>query len=187
MFSNRWKLFRKFFVGNTLAEEFGFANYFHFSSITKALHLFFPIFGPVLIFNVLTYYFNYTVGFVFLSFYSFTMSFLCMVPALIYLVLWLGIVFLINQQYLSIFISNPPLSSISVLFTMLFGFFGHILIERSFPAFRLFEAVIVTPVLILLWVLKNLGIYKDFWEEIEKETPKFKGSIYERRINCLNN
>jgi hypothetical protein len=172
-----WKLYKNFFIGQDLIDEYSFANYFHHSSYNKLTHLSSTLFFPVSVSLILSTFISPILGYGFLITFSVIKMILNLKVGIIYLLFWLLIVNFYNS-----FNIETKLHFYLILFMGPYLLLSHATFERSLPAFRMFEAQILTPVLLMLWVLTFFGIGVDDWNEIEKQTPKWKGCKYERKL-----
>jgi hypothetical protein len=49
---------------------------------------------------------------------------------------------------------------------------GHFKFQKSTPAFRTFEAIFTTPVFLMMYLITDHN--KPFWQNVKKETNKWK-------------
>jgi uncharacterized membrane protein YGL010W len=171
-----WKIYKGYFLGETLEDEMAFANYFHKHPLNKFGHLFISFLMPVAAFLLLRTFVPTFILWLALGVYGMLMIPISVISTIIYLLSWITIInfglriedsWIAGALYL-VFIWGP------------LGLSCHAAFERSLPAFRFLEAFIVTPTLLIFWILSFVGIYSEFYAEIERLTPKWKGSKYEK-------
>ena len=173
--NQKWRIYEKLFVTNSMTEEFSFANYFHYHPANKIWHIAQSLIAPMALSNIIAFTLYNPLGQIFLIIYVLLMSLVDKRVALIYYVLWTT---LANLPFFSTLNSNI------VIFAIVWPspFFSHLIFEGGFPAFRMLEAFITTPILLIKWVLQAFNVDVDYWKEIEALTPKWKGNKYEKKV-----
>ncbi|CAF1174823.1 unnamed protein product [Didymodactylos carnosus] len=179
-------LLKPFFKGDSLANEFGFVNYYHSNKINRILHV---VALPFLVIAVLMFAqlidhllpksLPLKFSFVFAVLYCILFFLYDRRVGIAYTVLfgflwWPTITF---AGHLS-FLHSLVYAVFILLFAQLVQFIGHIGFQLQSPAFRFFEATVTTPAFLMLHMLNGLTGYKeDFFKEIRKETQQWKEQL----------
>lgn len=158
------------FKGNSLESEFGFVNYYHAHPINRLLH---TLALPLLIFGLLsiTSCIDYRLSLFFYISYCAVMFLFDYKTAVSYIILF-GVLYgpaiiFTSQGIRSVFYA------IAVFATgLIMQGLGHFQVQKSAPAFRLFEAIFTTPAFLMMYLITDHN--QPFWINVKKETNKWK-------------
>ena len=176
------------FKGQSLAEELGFVRYFHNQPVNVYLHVvgfhFFALMAIIfarLLFSGLDYLlvFLYVAG---MTMMDYPFGVVGIVAGIVFGFL----------DYIAITIMTRYTASYAGLFAVIFGaiggalqLIGHIFVDRSQPAFRMFEAFFTTPFYLYLYLMFKIGYKPALRQEIISKTALWRGServTYGQRI-----
>ncbi|CAF2628961.1 unnamed protein product [Rotaria sp. Silwood2] len=169
------QLLHPFFKGNSLESEFGFVNYYHCHPINRLLH---TIALPFLIFSLLsiTYSIDYRLSLLFYAVYCTIISIINIKSGLAFIALF-GLIFGPAKIFSSQGIITIFYALLIILAALTLQIIGHYKFQKSAPAFRLFEAIFVTPTFLMMYLITNHN--ETFWNDVRKETNKWKQILKE--------
>ena len=166
------------FKGQNLIEEMSFVRYFHNHPWNVLLHLIgfhFFLFGVLLLLKQFSYSYcdlllvvSYSFGYLALdvctgcigSFFTFMLYYAASSVS----------------ASSSIIMTSTPVALLFIALGGAIQLVGHIIFDKSQPAFRFFEAFFTTPFFLYLNVLFIMGFQKKMNEEIVNKTSMWKGS-----------
>lgn len=158
-------------MGGNIKEELSFVHYYHHHKMNQILHMVSLFFIHYVAISYLKnlHHFSINLSFLLASIYFLFFSYLDLFVGLLYLSIFI-------LHYFSSIQINLFLTIFLIVFFLLGQLLGHLVFEKKFPAFRLFEAGFTTPFFCLLRILFFFGYKNDLFEEIKVLTPKWKGS-----------
>ncbi|KAL4469653.1 hypothetical protein ABPG72_013418 [Tetrahymena utriculariae] len=167
-----WRIYQGLFKGQCLEEEMAFANYYHLENTNRVLHLFCYIATFSLLSAQIGDYLGIIGSCLWYAFFFLVYSKISIAITIFYL----GTAHLIKPLLSNVFpIYFFPLA---VLMFQVFQFLGHYYIEKKFPAFRVFEATVITPITIALTLLNEIVPFqRELVKEILKYTELWKSKL----------
>ncbi|KAL4427387.1 hypothetical protein ABPG74_009659 [Tetrahymena malaccensis] len=167
-----WRIYQGLFKGKSLEEEMAFANYYHLENTNRVLHLF----CYIATFSLLSAQIEDYLGIIGLStwyVFFFLVYSKISIPITFF---YLGVAHLIKPLLSNVF--PFYFFPMAVFMFQVFQFLGHYYIEKKFPAFRVFEATVITPITIALTLLNEvMPFQREFLKEIVKQTELWKQKL----------
>ncbi|CAF1029564.1 unnamed protein product [Rotaria sp. Silwood1] len=169
------QLLYPFFKGNSLESEFGFVNYYHCHPINRLLHI---ITLPFLIFSLLsiTYMIDYRLSLLFYVVYC-TVIFIIDIKSGVAFLILFALIFGPAKIFSSQGILTIFYGLLIILTALIIQGIGHYIFQKSAPAFRLFEAIFITPTFLMMYLITNHN--ETFWNNVKNETNKWKQILKE--------
>jgi uncharacterized membrane protein YGL010W len=167
------EMFRQFFIGTSIVDELSFSNYYHKHPTNRQLHQLSlvaqAVLLPILLASALD---SPAAGLVFSALVFWPYSTLNLPAAFLYLTLTL------TGTLLSSLLDASGKTTASVIIVVLVLLLlsqlaGHLVYEAKRPAFRLFEAIVSTPVLMGMFLVRSLGFHIEDLAAVERGTAKW--------------
>ena len=158
-----------FFVNKgTLIDDLSFSFYFHSTSMNQVLH-----FSTVMVLYssviILLHEISLAICLLFLLSYGGFLTFLDYISGIGFII-WF--IFCLIVSLFESSLSLPFAVGCIILLPPL-QLLGHVVYERRLPAFRAFEALVTTPLLLMILFLNKFGIHQDVVKEIRLKSKQW--------------